>query len=382
MKGESVLKRYLVIFVILLIMTGCNAEQELFIANDAKMHSSHLTYKSGISERFTESGKLHAITTNMYSFMTITEWLDNETILYLTDESGVSYLKQFNILSGKDEIFFQIDEPIIDVKANPDHSLFAIEVASRNGISELHFVDKSGLIQYKLNDAGNEYQLHWNHYNTSELLVFALQNDYSINIFRLDLHQKQLLHFDIEHFNVQWTNKNELAYLKWDMFTPSYYAPLYTYDIESEKEVKFADEIITFFSYKNYLLTISVQDEENTNSQFLFYDTKTKTKTTKLEVPILNTYSEQWWIPNHAFDETAKLFYYVRPNKSGDLFQYSGGFSLVAFHVETGTVNEIAKFDEHYPFKVSPDGRWLLFGYQLEKIIDLNNSEVNSLIYW
>ncbi len=380
-KGGSVVVKWLVILLSTFVLASCN-QQESYETAELSLRSSNLIEKRGIPKVVKDEERLYTVESSMYSFVTVNDWFEKDTIIYLTDENGTSILYQLNILSGDNEIFFQIDDPIMSVDTNPDYSIFVIEVASLKGQKDLYFVDKNGYTLYKVTNIGEDYQLYWNHYKTSELTVAALKLDYSIELYNIDVKKRKISDFNFEHFYVQWLNENEIAYLKWDMYAPSYHAPIYTYNFKNNQEVKLADEIITFFSYQNYLLTVSVKDKYVTNSDYLFYDTHTKKVLARFKVPILNTYSEQWWIPNHAFDIKNETFYYFEPNNNDDLYEYSDGFTLVAYTISTGKKDKILTSDENYPMKLSPDGRWLLYGYQLEKVVDLNKKEINSLVYW
>lgn len=119
-----------------------------------------------------------------------------------------------------------------------------------------------------------------------------------------------------------------------------------------------------------------------TESNYRFYDSMTRSNISKLQVPILNTYSEQWWIPNHTFDYQTTTFYYMKPDNSGDLYHYNDGYSLMAFDLLTETERKILNFDQDLPLRLSPNGRWLLVGYQLEKVIDLESHDIHSLLHW
>ncbi|OIJ20264.1 hypothetical protein BKP45_09350 [Anaerobacillus alkalidiazotrophicus] len=373
-----------VIFFIIAIflMVSCVQADKPFLIRDVSMHSNNLVEKNGVPLVLRNNELLHTIDTNIYSFATVNEWFDHESILYLTDENGVSYLNKFHLFSGEDELFFQINEPILQVDANPDFSVFAIEVTSLDREKHLYFVNRKGTIIHKLNNVGEEFQIYWNPYRNHELIIAALQSDYSVKLKEINLVDKSIVDFNFEYSYVQWINESELAFLKWDLLSPSFYAPLYTYNLETEKKVKKVDDIIAFFSYYNHLLTITLDDIDKEYSQYTFYDMETNKKLTQFQVPVLNTYSEQWWIPNHAFDKESKTFYLLKPSNGGDLFSYSEGFSLVSIQVETGKEITIVNIDENYPLKLSPDGRRILFGYQLEEIIDLKKRKNNRLIYW
>src|SRR5699024_6263111 len=91
----------------------------------------------------------------------------------------------------------------------------------------------------------------------------------------------------------------------------------------------------------------------------------------QLYMPILNTYSDEWWLPFHAFSEQDQTFYYLRPKYSSDYISYTDGFELVSFHLQTGEEEVLTVLDQEQPFALSPDYRYVLVGYSYEYIFDL-----------
>lgn len=375
------LKKVLLFAVCIIYITACDQSVQL-IANDASLRSSNLMLKPDTLTIFLDSYDVKNIETNEYSFVGVQDWYDNDTVVYLRDENGYSYLNTFNILTGEDKEFFQINEPIIDIEANANFSIFAIKVALLNGNSDLYFVNKFGEEILILNDVGEDFQLHWNPYVPHELIVVALQPDYTFNVVYLDLNSESMIDLSLEQIYAQWLAKKQLAFLEWDMYEPSYYAPLFQFDLTTKEKQLLKKDIISFFSFHNYFFTISVKSLDETTSHYTFYESSTQKKLAQLQVPILNTYSEQWWVPNHAVDDINPTFYYMKPKKSADLYQYKDGFSLVSFDIVSGEEKIISSFDYNYPMKLSPSGKWLLLGYQLEKLVDINKKELSSLIHW
>ncbi|RXI99465.1 hypothetical protein DS745_14680 [Anaerobacillus alkaliphilus] len=370
--------------LILIFLLSCDqlGETEFLPSSDLSGNSSRLLAKSGIPLSLTNIEQVQSIGASMYSFVTINDWYDNESLLYLTDENGLSIVYKFHILTGEEEIFFQLDQPIISLEANRNFSIFVIEVSTMRGNKELYFLSKKGEVLYTLSELGEHYELYWNPHTEGELTVATVQDDFSIELFHLNLNTKEVRNFEFDHFYIQWMNKEELAYLNWDMYSLSFYATLYTYDVKEQRETKLLDEIITFFSFGDVFLTVSIEDKNVSKSDYIFYDTQTKEEISSIKIPILNTYSEQWWIPFQDYDASSNTFYILQPLSNGDLFDYSEGYRLVSFEVETEKTKDIALLSEDFPLKASPDGQWLVYGYQLENLVDIKKKKIHSLLHW
>ncbi|MCD8502246.1 MAG: hypothetical protein LRY71_11860 [Bacillaceae bacterium] len=374
------LKIYLLVVVCLSILGACSTNEQIEkVVKNVSERSSHLNLKF---VKIPAADEIKKIETNLYSFVGVQEWYDEETLFYLSDENGYSYLYTFNLFTGEEQVFFEITEPIISIEANPTYSYFAIRVARLNGNIDLYLVNKNGDEKMLLKDVGEDFHLHWNQYLPNELVIIALQPDYTFQHFYVDITKKTTNEFHNKHFYIQWMAENQFAFLDWDMFEPSYFASLYLYDLEKNEQQLLQNEVISFFSFDKYYLTVSVKANTAIDSDYIFYDTIDKSETAKLKVPILNTYSEQWWIPNHEFDNKTTTFYYMKPKTHGNLYEYSEQFYLMAFHLLTNEERKIVQLEKNYPLRLSPDGRWLLVGHQLENIVDLKTNETHSLIHW
>lgn len=114
------------------------------------------------------------------------------------------------------------------------------------------------------------------------------------------------------------------------------------------------------------------------NSTYTFFEGEKASS--RFEVPILNTYSDQWWIPFHVYGAMTDAFYYVKPKYSGDFINYDGGYELVRFDVSKNEEVNIFQFDEHVPMLLSPNEDLLLFGNRFESILHLNERTVEKLV--
>ncbi len=369
-------------FLLLIFLISCNqGEPGALPSSNLSIKPSKLLPLSGTPEYLTKVEQLQTIGSSMYSFVTVNDWYDNETLLYLTDENGLSKINKFHVFTGAEEDFFQIDQPIIHVKANTDRSVFMVEVATMKGNIEIFFVGVAGEVLYKL-DVGDYYEVYWNPFADYEVTIATMQDDFSVQVFHVDLNKKTVIDFELDHYYVQWVAKDELAFLKWDTYSLSFYAPLFLFDMKEQQKTKLLDNIISFFSFETMFFTVSIENKDVTHSDYNFYHSESKELLSTLQMPILNTYSEQWWIPFHDYDSNSNTFYVLQPLNYGDLFDYSEGFMLISYQVGTEKTREIIALDQNYPIKVSPDGRWLLYGYQLENVVDLHKKKTHSILHW
>ncbi|MEB1807642.1 MAG: hypothetical protein LPK26_10210 [Bacillaceae bacterium] len=372
MKSKSL---FFVITFLIIFSVGCNTKDEGVTQHTLK--NVNLIEKK--LDLLTETELQIPLLVNPYSFVEISEWYDSDTVLLLKDENAISYINKVNLKTGEISNFFQTEEPIFSVEANYDHSYFAIQTSTYDLSSPLYFINSEGQMVYKLTDIGEEYSLFWSPYKSEELIIISFLPDWEFDVYQLNLSEGILAQLNLDHTYFQWLTKDEVAFLEWSSLAPSFFAPIYKHNLITNTTDEFLEEVIAFFTFgENILVAISVESLEAEQSIYQFY--QNQDLTARLEIPTLNTYSEQWWIPFHEYDDHKHFFYYLSPMYSGDFFGYDDPFELTQFNVETGTVEKIIDVDLQAPINLSPDGRWMLYGNQFEWLIDLSNKTIHSLI--
>ncbi|MFV8826632.1 hypothetical protein [Alkalihalobacterium sp. APHAB7] len=372
MKSKSL---FFVITFLMILSVGCTTKDEVVLDHPQK----NLNLIEKKLDLLSVTQLKIPLQVNPYSFVEISEWYDSDTILLLKDENAISYINKMNLKTGEISDFFQIEEPIFSVEANYDHSYFAIQTSTYDLSSPLYFINAEGQMVYKLSDIGEEYSLFWSPYNSDELIIISFLPDWEFDVYQLNLSEGRLAQLNLDKTYFQWLTKDEVAFLEWSSFAPSFFAPIYKHNLVTKTTEEILEEVIAFFTFgENVLVTISVDSLDAEQSIYHFYHDKNLVA--QLEIPTLNTYSEQWWIPFHQYDDNKHSFYYLKPMYSGDFLDYDEPFELTQFNVETGTEEKIVDVGLQAPINLSPDGSLMLYGNQFEWLIDLSNKTIHSLI--
>lgn len=325
-------------------------------------------YQKHISDSF--FNRIKKLIIDDLNFIEISEWYNEDTILYLEEENGLYTLQKFQLLTGKENTFIEMNKPILSVLANIDYTLFAIKTSTKTYDSPLYIVDFEGNIRYKLTEFGEDFSIYWNDYRPEEMLVVSYLPNWDFDVYHLQLEKMQIKKVDIEQTFLQWLSPDIVGYLNWNQFEPSYFAPLYSYNLKANKQQKLMDEIISFFSFPDdWFLTITIDSKMDMFSSYNFF--QKNELISQIQVPILNTYSDQWWVPFHTFDSKSNTFYFLRPYYSGEYFTYRDGFELVSFEVIAGKEEVLLHVDTNAPIHLSPNGNWLLYGYRYETLIEI-----------
>ncbi|MEY8342466.1 hypothetical protein [Niallia circulans] len=302
-------------------------------------------------------------------------WIKNDTICYSAKVEGVNKIYTYNIYTGKHIPLYESVTELSNVILNKNQLLIYNALSDEEG--EIHIIDMKGneVLTRKLQSYETDFA--WNPYSENELLITTFTKDWESKVSVLDIQENELSDFPVSTPFPQWQSKEKVMYLEWDQSSPSFYAPLKIFNLETKEEKEWDVPDIYFIEEKNgYLLTLSSSSKEE-EAIYTFYDSELK-KQGSVRLPRLSKFSN-WLVPNYTFYEN-KFLTFV-PKNSGNAETYQDGFNLVEINMETG---ESKKIDtemelEDQPIQISSDGKYCLFGYYYENMLDMETGEISSL---
>ncbi|HHW36940.1 MAG TPA: hypothetical protein GXX18_06850 [Bacillales bacterium] len=351
------------------------------MVNDASYIERNGEEKSVISKQFFSKSSIQPITmTENQDFYSINEWYDEDTVIYSVGEKKMSSLFLHNLLSGKRNLFYQTNEFITKIQANSDHSLFAVQTLEQSGDSHIRILDKIGKEVFSWDNKIEDLQFMWNPYEPNELVITEFLSYMDFQLLKINVRTKDVTEIPVNNPFVQWTSRDELGFLNWEQNEPSLDAPLVLFNLRTSKEEEWLKNCIMLFTQKDVVITVTLDDKDLNKSLYTFYESKTRKRLTKTYIPILNTFSEAWWIPSFDFDEDKEIFYYMKPKRAGDISEYNEGYELTALSLGDQKEEVLITIPNNYPIMLSPDGKLCLIGQQLEQVINISTQQLTNLI--
>lgn len=362
-------KQSLFLLLMVFILFGCELKKE---AGELPLLGREPIYKrTALSDIYPLSSK--------GNYMEVLDWLNDEQILYLVEENGMSCINVFHLFSGKTERLFSTTETIVEIDVHENKSLIALSTFDNESRTSIYVLNQNGKALFELRNLSGDVVFYWNYYDDNQLLFVTYLPNWEFELHHLSIKEGKVQKLPIQQPYVQWIDEQTIAYIKWDSDEPSIDAPLMFYHLQTGEENLFMENAIAFFTFPNEMLVVllvnSLADTKTTYSFFL-----KKQKTTETYVPVLDTFSEQWWVPYYDYDEQEAFFVFFRPKQSGAFIDYQEPFELVRFDVRSGKEQVLMELDENLPIKLSPNGKYLLYGQRLETFIDIETKEKVSLI--
>jgi hypothetical protein len=304
-------------------------------------------------------------------------WLDEDQILYITNLEQTSNVYRYNLLSGKSELIYKSDKPIVTVKISPSKKYLLIQASPSTNQGLITIIDLKGSELLKNSYSSYDLAIEWNPYDESKILVSKFNKDWTYQVSLIDLKTKKTTETSLPQPFIKWIGKEDIAFLNWDDNSLALFAPLLDKKLGAEKVEIINPMVYQFSAFQNVLMTITVNEQDQSNAIYSFYD-KDIMPIFTFSIPQLTKFSD-WLVPFYDFNGNKGEFITFKPVKSGEADSYSDRFELVSYNLKNGSHKLISGGLKNEPLSFSPLGDACLYGNQFEKLIDLKTNKIYEL---
>lgn len=369
---------YLILFLLFVVLLfGCSKES---VPNSLpqSLHNIELKKKE-IPLSFIGGEVMLPIKEMKGSFSSGNGWLDNQTILYVTDTSDGSALYSYDLVVGQSTLLYTSVYPIVSVTVSPTRSSILIHSSPNSSTGLVTIISSSGKIILSSEIPSNELAIEWNEYNENLLLISSFTEDWQYQTYTLDISNNTLAQIIIPQPFAYWSNVNELLYLDWRTDRPSLSAPLKKYNINSKVSKDVLKDVYQVDVFSKHTLSITIDsNEESTVGNYTFYDQDFQVKS-RLLLPQLSNFSG-WSVPFYDYNKGSHTFYTFKPEYSSEIDTYKGTFDLIKFSIESNEELVVIEDLVNEPISCSPNGTLCLYGYSLENLLLLGEKKKIGLI--
>ncbi|MCL6574283.1 MAG: hypothetical protein K6T88_21835, partial [Bacillus sp. (in: Bacteria)] len=284
----------------------------------------------------------------------------------------------YHLLTVKSEVIYKSDQPIVNIQISPSKEYILIHSSPSSYEGLITIIDTLGAVRLQESFASYELVFEWNPYNESEVLVTKFYEDWTFQVVMLDINNSKITELSLTQPFIKWMNVKDIAYLNWGENSPSLYAPLIVKGIENGIEKTVFPTVLQFSTFHNLLMTISVNDQDQSMATYSFFNNKIK-RLFSFSIPQLTKYSD-WLVPFYDYNKSKGQFITFRPLISAEADTYKDGFLLLTYNLENGSSKLIMEGLENEPVNISPSGEAILYGNRFEKIIDIDAKKIYELI--
>ncbi|MDP4085233.1 MAG: hypothetical protein Q8934_11545 [Bacillota bacterium] len=311
-------------------------------------------------------------------FFEASGWLTSNQILFITNKEQTSNLYSYDLITGKNILLFHSNAPIVTVDVSPEKKYILIHSSPSTDKGDVTIIDQKGSKVWNLSIPSFELDFEWNPYNESQMVVTKFNEDWTFQVYQLDIAKKGFEPLLVPQPFIEWMSRNTIAYLNLDQNHQSLFGPLIKSHLSPLDGQMIFQKVYQFSAFKNLLMTITVNDQDKTKAIYSFFDSKLNS-VMSFSIPQLTKYSD-WLVPFYDFNTAKNQFITFRPLRSTSFDSYTEGFQLVSYGMKSGKSEILFKDLENSPIISSPSGNACLYGNRLEKIIDFKNKKIFSLL--
>ncbi|MHA7137318.1 hypothetical protein ACRTEV_08575 [Rossellomorea arthrocnemi] len=311
------------------------------------------------------------------SFVENIGWLSDSEILSVQNDDDLSSLYIYNLYDGSNKKIYGIPSSFVSASISPDKKKILIHSAPASYSARVTIIDRAGEVLFQEDIPSYELTHSWNQFNDNALLMTSFSEDWSFQVFHIDVEEGTMDSIEVEQPFVQWQSKSSILFQDWNKEGISVAAPLISQNIQGGGKEIIVDTSVHFNQFKDSLLSIFSREEEGPFAyQFITANGKIQSEFT---VDLLSRYSD-WLIPHYDMIEGKGQLITFVANEQGSFDTYSGTFSLEKWDTVSGGENVLFEDLPLEPIQCSPNGDYCLYGNQLEKVIDLTDSTIIQLL--
>lgn len=370
-KGKIILNvksNYYIVLLLLstfLLLTACEPAKDLLdhANKNPDVQNQMSIEKLTLNEK--DAGEMEAI----YG------WLSSDTILYSKKLKGedLPQLMTWNLKSNKHSVFYNPTAPISAVSISPSKSYVLVSTALEEKVQN-NILNANGNPVYSVSLTAFDITYEWNVYKEGVLFLSNFYEDWTYNSYIVNVEKQTTKMIDHPEPFAQWDSAQGMMFLDWKKGESTLSAPLVRKELNEEKMDSIMLDVVHFKKMKQTLMTIQANTEKLNQASYTFFNEKYQLITT-FSVPFLNSNSD-WDIPAYDYNEQKGNFFTFVPEKSINADQYDGNYTLIKFNWKTNKKVEILDNIKNEPLSCSPDGKLCLYGYRLDKMIDVKGHKM------
>ncbi|TSB46705.1 hypothetical protein [Alkalicoccobacillus porphyridii] len=358
------MRKYSIGFMMLMVLAGCHSNENSDVSDGTKTEQA-------------EEVMVHPITQHNDQLPEVIGWYDKQSLFYLLSEEDSFNVYIHNLYTGEERLFYSAEQSFYRIDASQNADYFALQFFNEENQIEMHMLDANGETAFEPKLIGDEFSVYWSPYQESEFMVVAYLPDWNQEVYHGSITDYEIEPIAVESSYFHWNTPDSIAYLEWGQ-VPSIEAPLKQFNIRtSTLDDWYGSGLFYANLYRERSLIVNQHDENTDELAYRFIDSEAAISS--ISVPVLNTFSEQWWITSFAFDGENDLFYYLKPHHSGDYVSYKEGFELLAYDVYHDTHRKLGEMKSQETLTLSADGNWLLTGEQNQQLIHTLDGQVYSV---
>lgn len=350
------------VLAILMLASGCHAKEET-------------------KEPLAPEPTIQNLAVPEEEFRQVIGWVDQEEILIQTAGEKEA-LQCFNIKTGEQTMVYEEDDFIIYALLSPDKDRILLQKASDERTELLVMTLQGEIVQSRKLEQQGYVTADWNQESPFSVLLayhyFDQNEEEQLVVENWDLQNNDVTPVLTPSLDVQWYSSNLYLYIDHEEDFDLASGKLYVGDIRTGENWPINHRISSFYLYEDHFIAMAPSDFSETDL-LLTYEYPFMVEKGFLTVPKATMNGRLSFPPISQGARKGKI-YAIIPQKPVKLEEETGEFHLVEMDFEEKKIYSVLSIPESAPIAVSPDEKYILYGWRLENIIDLQNKALYPLL--
>lgn len=311
-------------------------------------------------------------------FHSVSGWLDDETIVYVTESNEGALVYSYGLHTGEEQLLHRSNAPIVSLLISPSKEYLLIHSSPTSNEARITVVNDLGETVLSKELPSAEISLEWNPHAEHLVLLTTFTEDWNFSVWTLDIENKELTELALQQPFGTWIGEDRLLYLDWDLDDLAITAMLKEFHIGEKESKEFLEDIYHVDSFGDLFMTIQPKNSNDETAIYRFYNSSFE-EVFSFETPQLRSYSG-WVVPSYTYLEESNQFLIYQPLYSTEVDVYYDGFQLHSYQLETGEQEILFEGMTNEPISCSPNGVYCVSGYFLERLIDFERRELIPVV--
>ena len=173
---------YFILFLLCgVLLFGCSNDRRPNTVPES-MHNHELKKKE-IPLTFTGEEVMLPIKDLEGSFFSASGWIDNQTILYITETSEGSALFSYNLVNGQSSRLYSSVYSIVSVTVSPNRKNILIHSSPNSSTGLVTVISSSGKMIMSSEIPSNELAIEWNEHKGNLVLITSFTEDWQYHTY-------------------------------------------------------------------------------------------------------------------------------------------------------------------------------------------------------
>lgn len=360
---NRIIKRGIVVFLsIALFLSACRLEDETTTQSD---------------ETASEVA-INQIPLPKNEFRKVIGWASSEEIIVHAGDTEGDTLYLFNIFTGEFNPFFESDSFILAADVIQQEKQLIIQLV-KDANSSLLLLDFEGkVLQERKIESNGFADIAVNDQDPDLIFISYYVGENDTAVYHWDLSTNEYVTVESTSLNPQWYSENLYLFVdNGEDFTLET-GKLYMGDMRNEDILLLNAEVSDFYLHEDTFISFTSSDSSD-QELLLSYQYPFLVDLGFMVVPKV-TMNGRIVFPYLTQAERDSAIYGIFATSSVTLDEEQGQFEFAQLNFENGKIEPIVEVPENTPISISEDGQYCLIGWGYEKMIDIENQKIHSLI--